>query len=229
MAAYKARTCFLSVLDWLHRNSLVADLVKTELMVFIKRGANPDITGGLIHGLQYHDPLQGDSHITMVHSLRYLGVFLDDMLSWHNHVCIMANRARSTIRGINLLGNLVRGLDFLNWRKVYNALVILALTYGVPVWYTGHRQKGLLKILQIAQNDGLRKITGVFKTMPTEPLHNLTGILPISYLLKKLMRSYSLRLKGLPPPAKVRTVLVSDQCQYWPHYLHPSMNLSCAS
>jgi len=107
---------------------------------------------------------------------------------------------------------LSEGLDFLNWRKVYNTLVVLALTYRVPVWYTEHRQKGLIKTLQITQNDRLCKITGVFKTTSTEPLHNLTGIPPISYLLKKLMRSYSLRLKGLPPNAKVRTVLVLDQC-----------------
>jgi hypothetical protein len=61
--------------------------------------------------------------------------------------------------------------------------------------------------------------------MPTKPLHNLVGIPPISYLLEKLMCSYSLRLTGLPPTAKVQTVLVSDQCQYWPHYLCPTMNL----
>jgi hypothetical protein len=96
-AAHTAYTWFLSVLDWLHHNGLVADLVKTELKFFTKRAANPDITGGLIQGLQYHDPLHGDSHITTVHSLRYLGFFLDDTLSWHNHIHILANRACSTI------------------------------------------------------------------------------------------------------------------------------------
>jgi hypothetical protein len=43
------------------------------------------------------------------------------------------------------------------------------------------------------------------------------------------MRAYSLRLKGLPPNAKVRTVLISDQCQYWPQYLCPTTNLSRVS
>jgi hypothetical protein len=138
----------------------------------------------------------------------------------------MANRARSTICGINILGNTQRGLDLLNWRKVYNALVIPVLTYGAQVWYTGHNQKGLVHKLQVAQNEGVRKIAGVFKTTPIKPLHNLLGIPPISYVLSKLMHAYSLRLQGLPPNAKVRTVLLTDQCHYWPEYINPPTNLS---
>ena len=124
----------------------------------------------------------------------------------------MVNRARSTIRGISILGNSVRGLDFLNWRKVYNALVIPTLTYGAQVWYTGIGQKSLLQKMQVAQNEGIRKITGVFRTTPVEPLHNLTGIPPISYVLPKLIQSYSNRLTGMTLDAKVRKVLTNDWC-----------------
>ena len=176
-ATNKARDSFTHILDWLHRNGLEVDPAKTEIMVFTPPRPNPNLTGGSIIGMKYTDPIYGECPITTTTSLRYLGVFLDHRLKWTNHVTIMANRARSTIRGINLLGNSVRGLDFMNWRKVYNALVIPVLTYGAQVWYTGHKQKGLIKILQTAQNDGIRKITGVFKTTPTEPLHNLSPAL----------------------------------------------------
>jgi len=80
----------------------------------------------------------------MVTSLQYLRVYLTNMLSWQRHVDIMANHAHSTIRGISILGNSVRSLDFLNWRRIYNALVIPILTYSTPVWYTGVQQKGLV-------------------------------------------------------------------------------------
>jgi hypothetical protein len=103
---------------------------------------------------------------------------------------IMANCAHSTICGINLLSNSIHGLDFHNWRKVYNALVIPVLTYEAQVWYTGINQKGLVNHLQVAQNEGIHKITGTFCITPTEPLHNLTGIPPISYVLSKLIHSY---------------------------------------
>jgi hypothetical protein len=111
----------------------------------------------------------------------------------------MINHARSSIRGLSVLGNSIRGLDFMNWRKVYNAVIVPSLTYGVPVWYTGHHQKGLIKRMQIAQNEGLRKMARVFRTTPVEPLHNLTRIPPISYVLDKLTQSYSQCLAGLPP------------------------------
>jgi len=64
--------------------------------------------------------------------------------------------------------------------------------------------------MQVAQNKGIRKMMGVFKTSPIEPLHNLTHVPPITYLMGKLMHSYSLRLGHLSPYIKVRTVLTAD-------------------
>ncbi len=52
---------------------------------------------------------------------------------------------------------------------------------------------------------------------------------PITYLIGKLMHSYTLRLGRLPPHAKVRTVLTADQCCYWPNYINPPTNLSHTS
>jgi hypothetical protein len=71
-------------------------------------------------------------------------------------------------------------------------------------------------------------MTGVFKTTPIDPLHNLTGVPPISYVLLKLMHSYSNRLQGLPAKAKVWTILSKDQCRYWPDYINPVTNLRAA-
>ena len=51
--------------------------------------------------------------------LRYLGFFLTPTLDWNPHVSIMAMRARSTIRGLTILGNSIRGLDLVHWKQVY--------------------------------------------------------------------------------------------------------------
>ena len=122
----------------------------------------------------------------------------------------MANCARSTIQGISILGNTISGLNLLNWCKVYNTLVIPILIYGAQVWYTGHNQKGLIHNLQVAQNKGICKIMGTFHTLPIEPLHNITRILPLSHVMTKLMHSYFIRLRVMPMHTKVQSVLTDN-------------------
>jgi len=107
--------------------------------------------------------------------------------------------------------------------------VIPTLTYRAQVWYNSVQQKRLLNCLQIAQNEGIHKMTGVFCTTPIEPLHNLTRIPPIPYLMGKLMHSYAHRLWDLPSSAKVRTIITTNQCRYWPEYVNPTMNLTQVS
>jgi len=103
------------------------------------------------------------------------------------------------------------------------------MTYGVLVWYMGQGQKGHLKLLQTAQNEGIHKLLGMFKTTPIEPLHNLTGIPPIRYLLDKLLNAYTHRLRAMPPNTLVCTVLETNWCCIWPDYFTPLTNLHLVS
>src|SRR6266851_9876671 len=119
---------FEIALDWLQHNRLLADPAKTKLIVFSKPH-QPHLTRNKIWGAQYRD--NNHTHnITSITSLCYLGVFITNNLKWAKHVSIMVNHTCSTIRGISILGNSIWGLDFINWRCIYNALVIPILTYG---------------------------------------------------------------------------------------------------
>ena len=93
--------------------------------------------------------------------------------------------------------------------------VIPILTYGVPVWYTGISQKGLINTLQTAQNEGIRKITGVFRTTPTAVLENMIGIAPIKYLLPRILHSFRNRISATNPNHILHSILIDDQCRYW--------------
>jgi hypothetical protein len=68
---------------------------------------------------------------------------------------------------------------------------------------------------------------GVFKTTPVETLHNLTCILPLPYVLKKLTHAYALCLQNLPANSRVQTILSEDWCRYWPDYIQPATLLMC--
>ena len=227
-AAKKAADGLEEVTKWLKRNGLDIDSSKSKLLTFKKRTSPTRLLGDHVNQITYKDPNENTHVISQkVPWVRYLGVFIDRELSWELHVKKMAARARSTINGISLLGNSVRGLDFLNWRKVYNALVVPILTYGVPAWFTGRNQKGLTQFLTVAQNQGLRKMTGVFKTTPCDPLHNLARVPPIPYLLNKLTASYTQKLQALNPEARILTVTGGrDRCRIWPDYVQIRTNLT---
>src|SRR5258708_38588728 len=105
----------------------------------------------------------------------------------------MCNRARASIKALQLLGNSVRGLDQGRWRLAYNAICLPVLTYGCQLWYTG-KQIMLVKKLQVVQNEAVRLILGTFQTTPHDPLHQLLNILLMDLHLNMLLQKMALRL-----------------------------------
>ena len=126
-------------------------------------------------------------------TLRYLGFFFNSHLTWSHHVEIMCNRARASIKALQLLGNSVRGLDQGQWRLAYNAICLPVLTYGCQLWFTG-KQVTLVKKLQTVQNEAVRVIAGAFCTAPHEPLHQLLTILLMDLRLTMLTQNLAIRL-----------------------------------
>ena len=143
-------------------------------------------------------------------------------MKWDMHAQTMSARGRSAIRSLHLLGNSVHGLDFFNWRKVYHAIILPVLTFGFPIW--SHRlPKSTLRHLQVAQNDAIRRIGGLFRTTPTEAAHHTLAIPPIKYTLAKYHCAYQLRLTRLPPLSKIRHITTVDRTAYYhPAYQPPT-------
>jgi hypothetical protein len=99
------------------------------------------------------------------------------------------------------LGNSMCSFLLAQWQKVFLAILVPVLTYGIQVWFTDKRQSGLLKILDVTQNKACCKAAGVFCTTPTQFVTTLLRIPPITYRLCHLLRSATTRLSRLPPSA----------------------------
>ena len=99
--------------DWLRQNNLAIEPEKSELICFRSPGARkasepPD---------QLYLPDQNRStyyRVTPKATVRYLGFFLNQKLDWTPHVDIMCNRARASLRALQILGNSHRGLSMAN-------------------------------------------------------------------------------------------------------------------
>jgi len=143
----------------------------------------------------------------------YLGIFINNKFNWEPHVKIMAARAQSSFRGL-LLGNLVCGIDFHNWCLVFHAITLPVLLYGLLVW--SHKApKSLIRILQVAQNVAVHKISSTFCTTPVEPLHNMLAIPPIKHTIAKYRAAFTICLSKLPPTALLRTLPSHDPSTFY--------------
>ena len=192
------RKGYTSCLDWLTRAGLSAEPAKTELLFFRKPRERVEPP----HFIHLPLPLHGTYKVHAANTLRYLGFYFDARLSWSHHVNIMCNRARATLKALQILGNSVRGLDQARWRLAYNAICLPVLTYGCQLWFKG-KQVTLVKKLQIVQNDAVRLISGTFRTTPRDPLHQLLNILPMDLRLKMIVQNSALRLYRVPKESQL--------------------------
>ena len=104
-------------------------------------------------------------------------------LNWRPHITTLANRTRSMVKALGVLGNLMQGLSCMAWRHIFSSIILPILTYGSNVWFTDVNQKSYLQVLQVAQNEACQKLTGVFQTTLTHLIQKLLAIPPICFRL----------------------------------------------
>ena len=215
------------ITTWLGRNGLKCDKDKTEFISFSPPHAAEHLVGHIVTSI--HPCTSTSTSYTVEHSslIRYLGIFIHKQFDWTHHMTIMANRACSTTRALSILGNSVHGLDYANWHKLFHALILPILTYGFPLYSTQPCNKGLLDILQVAQNDAVRKMSGVFKTTPIVPLHYMMAIPPLPLSIKKLTSVFRLRIQCLPPSTLICTITLFNPLADWHLSLNPPTALTC--
>jgi hypothetical protein len=195
--------------EWLRRSGLAIEPDKTELLFFqkpYKCNAIPAPTR-----LVLPDPTITSYYVVRpVENLRYLGFFINRRLKWEPHVRIMCNRAHTSIKALQVLGNTIRGLSMANWRLVLNAVCLPVLTYGSQLWYLTGAAKGLINMVQRVQNNMVRQVTGAFRTAPREPLLHFTWMLPMKFFIEKLTYTSALRLYRLPRESQILRRLSTD-------------------
>jgi hypothetical protein len=122
----------------------------------------------------------------------------------------MCNRARASIKALQVLGNSIRGLSMANWRLVLNAVCLPVLSYGSQLWYLTGAAKGLINMVQRVQNDMVKQVTGVFHTAPWGALLHFTHMIPMKHYIEKLTYTSVLRLYRLPRESQLLCCLGQD-------------------
>lgn len=179
------------VTDWLARNLLTLNVDKSKFIRFnIAKTTVPD---PLSSELRLHDCLTPGSScdcrsLTMVDSIRYLGVVLDSRLDWHAQIDAVSARVRTLIY---IFRDLRYAADSETLRTVYYGLCQSVISYCISVWGVAHKTAFLR--LERAQRSVLKVATFKRRMYPTAELYSECGVLTVRKLaiLRILLRKHS--------------------------------------
>ena len=144
------------VKHWCHINKLSLNLEKTNYMI-IKSPRKKEITNIFLRnndGTNYS--LKRKDHI------RYLGVMIDDSVSWKCHIAFISSKIS---RNIGIFAKLCHFISLQQLEQLYYNLIYPYLSYAITAW--GSTYKSHLKILQTKQNHIVRLMFSA-KTMASK-------------------------------------------------------------
>jgi len=121
---------------------------------------------------------------------RWLGVWLDDMLTVNDHTkktLAKARKAQNRVRSLMMK----KGLSSEGCKGIQVAAVQAVALYRSELWW--HGQENRAQEVQKLLNEQGRRVTGCFRTTPQGALMNDAGLRPAKALLNNRVRRYKLR------------------------------------
>jgi hypothetical protein len=203
---FKCNASLNSLNSWFLANKLSLSLDKCVYTFFGHNKKNNQI-------ISNYDLFIDGIKITKVAVAKYLGIFIDENLTWQEHIQYILNKL---IKFCSLFYKLRAIIPNTTLKNLYFALVHPHLVYGVEI-YANTYQKHLdpliklnNKILRILQNRKLnypvQNLYTNYKTLPVPKLH--------SYFIIILMHKVRFNLKTLPIPFQNYFVI---NCQIHDH------------
>ena len=113
--------------------------------------------------------------IKCVSEFNFLGIMLDEFLSWNPHTKMVTAKISKTL---GVIKRVRKFLPFHALEKIYNALIVPHLNYGLKLWGTN------LKAVTTAQKRAIRIITCSKFLAHTGPLFKQNHILKVEDMFK---------------------------------------------
>ncbi|GBN84699.1 Retrovirus-related Pol polyprotein from type-1 retrotransposable element R1 [Araneus ventricosus] len=165
----KCNEVLVHLQSWGKNHKLTFNSSKTTIM--------PITFGGR---LSHSDPpsvfLDGQE-IEVVHTMRYLGVLWDSFLTFTEHFKTVRQKVDILTCQLNSVAHRFYSKRLNLFRRIYVAAIEPYILFGHGAW--GHRLNLLQISLNSIQRRPLLKITGAFRTSPSEALPVIAGLLPL--------------------------------------------------
>ena len=147
--------------------------------------------------LASHPPLRVlGTTIPAGRQIKYLGVFIDESLTFKYHATMAAARANKVLGSLNFLRHRSRGIPACIAHHLAMTAILPAMFWASPAWWTG--TPGVVATLKVAYNAAARWNTGLPLNTRTTNLITLAHLPPMERYLDYLSLRYAIRLHFLP-------------------------------
>lgn len=125
----------------------------------------------------------------------YLGLKLDQKLSWQPHLQWTISKARKSLWACrNLLGK-NWGLSPKMTKFIYTSMVRPIITYGSVVWWPAINSQTGINICTKMQRTASLLISGCVRSCPSIPMQTIVGLTPLHLHILKVAANTAIRLK----------------------------------
>ena len=170
--------------EWAEENSLQFSPGKSQAIMFTRRRK------WSLRPLR----LQGEE-IQVVKETRYLGVILDQRLSWRPHCEYRANKARGALAVCRRMIGKTWGLKPGAMKWLYTAVIRPALAYACLVWVPVINTRSIFEPMVRVQRQACLAISSAYKGTPQAALEVLLDIPPLDLFLHSQACLAAWRLK----------------------------------
>ena len=172
--------------DWFKANKLALNESKTKYVVFHTVHNKPPSDFTIV---------LNNTVLERVQSTKFLGVYIQENLTWNIHTNYIANKISKT-NGI--LARLKRQIPKCYLKVIFNSLLMSHILYGISVW--GGSPNKCLERLIILQKKAIRHVFNAKYNSHTNPLFSQLRCLqlPDAYKLQCSKLGYKRKLNSLP-------------------------------
>jgi ribonuclease HI len=133
----------------------------------------------------------GNTEIQRVSSHKFLGLTIDEKLTWTQHITNLINSCNKALNIINATCHKWWGADPACARNLYQALIRSRLEYGGFLVASANKQQWIR--LERMQARALRQILKVFPSSPIPALQAEAGMPPLKFRCMHLSNKYMLK------------------------------------
>lgn len=174
--------------NWCKNNYMVINANKTKFINFDYKRFSFEQLLKLHNGVNCLEQCKCPV-IEQVDHIKYLGIIIDENVSWKHHAQLLQLQLRLNIRKFYFLRKLVSEETL---KTLYFALIHSRLIYGIELW--GGANITTLNPLKVLQKFFIRILTFKNKRESALPLFRMLNILPLKYLfLYKVLKIFYVR------------------------------------